>query len=394
MTLTTSGFSASWIVFRKELVDALRDRRTLLTVFLSSVAVGPLILFVVSSLIGNMERRSEDRVMTMVGAESAPTLVNHLERMNVSIKAAPSDYREQLVNSKLGDPVVVVPADFEAQLAQGDVPTIEVFSSASNQRAELGARRAMQVLLGFGQEMASQRLIAHGVTPVVLKVVEVEERDVANPQARAAQLTGMVPFFVLMAVLYGAMTAALDTTAGERERGSLEPLLMNPASRASLVVGKWAAVVCVSMAIALLSCLSFLPAQAVLRSESLAAMFQFGWREVVWFLLLLAPLAAALSALMMAIAIRTKSFKEAQTNNTVVIMAMSLLPLVVIFNQEGEAPWHLWVPAIGQITLMNRVLKGDAMPGTDVAIVMAVGAAITVVALGYVARSLRKAAVR
>jgi sodium transport system permease protein len=394
MIQSPGELTTSWTVFRKELVDALRDRRTLLTVFLSSVAVGPLILFVVSALIGNMERRSEDRVMMMVGAESAPTLVNHLERMNISIKAAPADYRELLVNSKLGDPVVVVPSEFEAQLAQGEVPTIEVFSSASNQRAELGARRAMQALLGFGQELASQRLIAHGVTPMVLKVVDVEERDVANPQARAAQLTGMVPFFVLMAVLYGAMTAALDTTAGERERGSLEPLLMNPTSRASLVVGKWAAVVSVSMAIALLSCLSFLPAQVVLRSESLAAMFQFGWSEVVWFLLLLAPLAAALSAVMMAIAIRTKSFKEAQTNNTVVIMAMSLLPLVVFFNQEGEAPWHLWVPAIGQITLMNRVLKGDAIPGVDVAIVVAVGAVITVVALGYVARSLRRAAVR
>ena len=89
----------------------------------------------------------------------------------------------------------------------------------------------------------------------------------------------LVPFFVLMAVLYGALNAALDTTAGERERGSLEPLLMNPASRVALVLGKWGAVASVAMLIALLSCASFLPGQWLLRSETLAAMFRFGMRE-------------------------------------------------------------------------------------------------------------------
>ena len=101
----------------------------------------------------------------------------------------------------------------------------------------------------------------------------------------------MIPYFVMMAVLYGALTAALDTTAGERERGSLEPLLMNPAERWALVVGKWGAVACVSMLIAVLSCFSFLPGQWVLRSDTLAAMFQYGPREALLFLAVLLPFA-------------------------------------------------------------------------------------------------------
>jgi sodium transport system permease protein len=233
-----------------------------------------------------------------------------------------------------------------------------------------------------------------GVAPATLEVVDVQERDLANPQSRAAQLTGMLPFFVLMAVLYGALNAALDTTAGERERGSLEPLLMNPAARLSLVLGKWGAVAAVAMLIALLSCLSFLPAQVLLRSETLAAMFRFGLREVALFLALLAPLAAALSALMMAIAIRCRTFKEAQANNTVVVLAVSLLPLVGLFNQSGEAPWHLWVPALGQVTLMNRVLKGEVVAAPDVAIALVVSAVITAACIGAVARQLRTAALR
>ena len=121
-------------------------------------------------------------------------------------------------------------------------------------------------------------------------------RDLASTQTRATRVTGMLPFFVMMAVLYGALNAALDTTAGERERGSLEPLLMNPAERWALVVGKWGAVACVSMLIAVLSCFSFLPGQWVLRSDTLAAMFQYGPREALLFLAVLLPLAAALSA--------------------------------------------------------------------------------------------------
>jgi sodium transport system permease protein len=385
---------ASWTVFCKELLDALRDRRTLLTVLFSSVAMGPVMLFAMSQLVGSMERWADQRTVFLVGAEQAPTLVNYLQRQSFEVQPAPPGYEELLARSKLGDPVVVVPADFEAQLAAGEVPTLDVVANSANNRAQSGMRRVSRLLQGFAQEQAMLHMMARGVSPSMLESVDVQERDLANPQARAAQLMGMVPFFVLMAVLYGAMTAALDTTAGERERGSLEPLLLNPAARLSLVLGKWGAVACVGMMVALLSCMSFLPAQALMRSESLAAMFQFGGREMAWFLALLAPLACAMAAMMMAIAIRTKSFKEAQANTTVVIMVVSMLPLVQLFGQEGESPWHLTVPALGQITLMNRVLKGEVVAWGDWLLTLLVCGLIVAICLSYVTRMLRRAAVR
>ena len=226
------------------------------------------------------------------------------------------------------------------------------------------------------------------------EAMRVEERDLADPASRAAQLGTMVPYFVLMAVLYGALNAALDTTAGERERGSLEPLLMNPSSRWALVLGKWGAVASVGMLIAVLSCLSFLPGQWVLRSEALAAMFRFGVDEALAFIALLLPLAGALAALLMAIAIRCKTFKEAQANATVVMLGVSLMPLVTIFNQEGTAPWHLWVPALAQTTLMGRVLKGEPLLFADVAPSVAVCVLLVVAALAFVSRTLRSAALK
>ena len=384
----------AWVVFKKELIDALRDRRTMFMVLLSSVAIGPLVLIALSALVAGIEKRAEEHTVVVTGIEHAPTLRNYLERQTYRIDAAPADYEARLKNQALGDPVLSVGKDFEAELARGEVPLLEIVSSSGNQRANGSVNRLIRLLRGFSNEQATLRLALRGVAPATLEVVEVNERDLANPQSRAAQLTGMLPFFVMMAVLYGALNAALDTTAGERERGSLEPLLMNPASRLSLVLGKWGAVTAVGMLIALLSCFSFLPAQTLLRSETLAAMFQFGLREAALFLALLAPLAAALAALMMAIAIRCKSFKEAQANNTVVVLGVSLLPLVTVFNQSGEAPWHLAVPALGQVALMNRVLKGEAVGVLDMALPLVVCALIAAAGVMFVARQLRTAAIR
>lgn len=386
--------SGAWTVFLKEFVDALRDRRTLLTVLLSSVAVGPFVLVLVSSLVAGIEQRAEARTVVVAGIEHAPSLANYLARQTYAVRAAPADYEEQLRKSRLGDPVVVVPAGFEAALRAGEAPLIEVVSSASNQRAATGVGPVLRLLRGFDREQVVLRVSLRGVAPALLEAVRIEERDLADAATRAAQLATMVPFFVLMAMLYGALNAALDTTAGERERGSLEPLLMTPVPRAALVLGKWGAVAGVAMLIAVLSCLSFLPGQWLLRSEALSAMFRFGWREAAWFVALLLPLAGALSALLMALAVRCKSFKEAQASATVVVLAVSLLPLVTLFNEEGEAPWHLWVPALAQTTLMGRVLKGEALPLADLALPVGVSAALAVLSLGYVSRLLRQSALK
>jgi sodium transport system permease protein len=385
---------AAWTVLRKELRDALRDRRTLLTIVLSSVAVGPLVLVLLSTLVAGMEQRAESREIFVVGIEHAPTLRNFLERQTYRIRPAPERFEQQLQNKRLGEPVLVIPETFEADLVRGESPRVELVLSSANPRAQAGAARLARLLQGFSQEQAMLRLAWRGVAPASLQAIEVDERDLASPAARAAQWATLVPFFMLMAVLYGALHAALDTTAGERERGSLEPLLMNPVSLWALVLGKWGAVAAVAMLIALLSCASFLPGQWLLRSETLAAMFRFGIGEGAMFLALLLPLAGALSALLMAIAIRCRSVKEAQANATALVLVVSLLPLLTLFNQEGEAPWHLGVPALAQITLMGRVLKGEPIAPWELALPLGVSALLVALCLAFVARSLRAASLK
>jgi sodium transport system permease protein len=382
------------IVVAKEVIDALRDRRTLLRLMGPAVLMGPLLLLAISGFISSLEDRAERREVLVAGMENAPTLRNYLERQTYTIKTAPEDYQARLRASTLLEPVLVLGENFEQELLEGERPEVQLVSDSTNQRAASGLSTLQRLLSGFNQERAALSLALRAVSPEVLQPVEVQERDLAGLQARATRITAIIPMFIIMAVLYGALTAALDSTAGERERGSLEPLLMNPVQHMALVMGKWCAVAILGMAVALIASVSFVPAQWLLRSDSLQAMFQFGMPEVVVFLLLQLPLAAGLGAVLMALAIRSKTFKEAQAGSGLVITLVGLAPVISTLNPGGDAPWYLWVPGLSQNTLMLLVLKGESLTFMQVLPGVLVGAALTVSCLIYVARSMRLAVAR
>ncbi len=381
-------------VFKKELIDALRDRKTLIAVLLSSVLIGPIVLVILSSIISDIESRAEKREIYAVGIEHAPTLANYVARQTYTIKAPPTDFEEQLKKSKFSNPVLVIPKDFEEKLAKGEAPELELISDSGNRNASVGVRNISSLITGFGRERSALTLASRGVAAATLKAVDLDEKDLANANARAAQFTGMLPFFLISAILYGCLNAALDTTAGERERGSLEPLLTNPASHLEMVVGKWGAVASVGILIAVMSALSFFPAQWLIRSESLQAMFQYGPKEALTFIAVLVPFAASLAAVLMAVAIRCKTFKEAQASNTFVILAVSMVPLVSVMNPSGEQPWHLVVPGLAQNLVMTRVLKGEPLDAMVIAVPTLVCITITVACLLFIAHSLKSAAVK
>lgn len=387
-------FRSLGVVLVKELIDGLRDRRTLLRLMIPAVLMGPLLLLAISGLISSLEERADKREVLVAGIDHAPTLRNYLERQTYTIKTAPPDYEARLRASTLLEPVLVLGPQFEQDLLAADRPVVELVSDSSNQRASAGLGTLQRLLAGFNQERATLNLALRGVSVELLQPVEINERDLASTQARATRITAMIPMFIIMAVLYGALTAALDSTAGERERGSLEPLLMNPVQHLALVIGKWCAVVILGMTVALISSLSFIPAQWFIQSDSLQAMFQFGPSEMFAFLLLQVPLAAGLGAVLMALAIRSKTFKEAQAGSGLVITLVGLAPMISMLNPGGDASWYLWVPGLAQNTLMMLVLKGESLSLVKVLPGVLVGLLLVVSCLVYVARSMRLAVAR
>lgn len=394
MNFSRTSWRQFCVVLGKEVVDALRDRRTLLRMMMPALLMGPLVLFMISNLISSLEERAERREIIAVGMDHAPTLRNYLERQTYTIQPAPSDYEAQLRASRLLSPVLLVDAEFESDLLHGRPAGVTIVSDSVNQRAQAAVPALRHALEGFQRERSLIAVALRGVSPELLKPLDIDERDLASTQARATQLTGMVPMFIIMAVLYGALTAALDSTAGERERGSLEPLLMNPVPPMVLVAGKWGAVTLLGLTVALLSNLSFLSGQLLIRNDELQAMFHFGGPELLRCFLLEIPLACSMSALLMAVAIRTKTFKEAQASSTLIMTLVGLAPMVTLMNPGAEAPWYFWVPGLGQNALMMLVLKGEALPLAKVLPAVLSGVVLTLLGLSLVAQVMRRAVAR
>ncbi|MDE2428661.1 MAG: ABC transporter permease, partial [Burkholderiales bacterium] len=240
---------AMWAIFKKEVKDALRDRRTLMVALVSSVLGVPVMLVIFSAVLSQVESQEEKRTVLAVGIENAPGLENFILRQGYQIKKAPANYEAQLRNKELDQPVLLVPKDFGANLAKGDKVSLEMAYDTSNRQAEFGLRPLRRLLEAYSQEAAMMNLTMRGVSTELLQLIDIRERQLQRPEERKATLTAMVPMMVLMAVVLGGLYAAIDTTAGERERGSLEPLMMNPVSGWELAVGKWGAVAAVSMAV-------------------------------------------------------------------------------------------------------------------------------------------------
>ena len=377
-------------VFRKELADALRDRRSWMIALVMSMLSGPVIFTLISNFVGAIEERAAAREVLMVTPERAPTLVNFLLRSGATVNSAPDDYAARLRSGELQNAVVVPPDDFEARLARGETVAVELVFDDSHDRAQPMVRATAALLRGFNRETGMLRLIARGVSPQLLAPVEVEERNLAPSQARGAQLLFIVPWGALIVAVFGALSVAIDVTAGERERGSLEPLLMNPVDVFSIVLGKWAVVMCYSVVIVLLTMLGFLVSMRLISSETLSALMQLHWREVAIFSAVLLPFAALMAAVNMLAATFGRSFKEAQTYVSYIAMTVQFAALVPVFLTVRDAFWQLLVPSVAQLTVLMKTLRGETLTAMHLwlpALVCGVG---TVLCLLLLANLLRR----
>ena len=352
-------------VFFKELLDNVRDRRTLASALLMGPLFGPLLFAFVINL--SVERSLADVEKTMnlpvIGAEHAPNLVRYLESQNIDIVAGPEDREAALEAVKLGthDIVVIIAPEFGEQLASGLPARVEVISDQANTTADREARRARGALYGYNQELASIRLSARGVSPLVLRPLNIDDVDVSTPSGRSGILLGMMSYFFIFAMLMGGMYLAIDTTAGERERGSLEPLLALPVTRGRLMLGKIIAT-CVFMALSLmLSLLSFFVALKFMPLEQLGMTPNFGPTVVIKAFLVLSPFILVGASAMTLVASFTKSYKEAQTWVSVVLLAPTLPILVVSLLTLRPQTSFMFVPSLSQHLLLIDMVKNEPL---------------------------------
>ena len=228
--------AATTYVFRKELKDALRDRRTWLIVLVTSILAGPLTLFLLSIFIASVEEGAAKREIYVANAVAAPTLINFLQRAGATVKDAPDDYAAQIKSGRLQNAVIVVPDQFEQRLAAGETIRLPVTFDETATRAQPATRATLMPCAVLRANSAFSGCWHAASVPQVLAAVEIEEINVASSQARGAQLLFLIPWLALLGSVAGAISVAIDVTAGERERGSLEPLLMNPVEAGAVVL--------------------------------------------------------------------------------------------------------------------------------------------------------------
>jgi len=359
-------------VFLKEILDNIRDRRTLVSALIMGPIFGPVMFAFVINM--SIDRALDDAESTMdlpvIGQEHAPNLMRFLESRNIDIVDGPEDINgaADAVKSGEHDVVLVVPADFGEQLADTIPAKLELFSDEANSQGEKEARRARNALRAYNQQLAAIRLSARGVNPMLLRPINIDEVDVSTPSGRSAMLLGMMSYFFIFALLMGGMYLAIDTTAGERERGSLEPLLSLPVTRGQLILGKIFAA-CVFMAASLL--LSLVAFYIVLKFMPLEQLgmtpnFDLGVVAAAFFLLL--PFILLGASLMTLVASFTKSYKEAQTWLSAVLIAPTLPILVVSILTLRPQLEFMFVPSLSQHLILVDMVKNEPLNGLHVAI--------------------------
>lgn len=367
-----------WVVWRKELTDGLRDRRSLMSALLFPL-MGPLLVAILFDSIVDTHSTEDPLELPVVGKGNAPGLIAHLEQADVEIVSPPADPEAAVREGEL-DVVLVIPPEYGEQFRAGKSARLQLIVDSSRTDASTPIRRARQQLKGYGAQVGSKRLLVLGVHPQVAQAVAVEEIDLATPERQAANMLNIVPMFVLMAAFIGGMYVATDGTAGERERGSLEPLLLTPVSRVALVQGKWLATTTLSWVGLVLTTLGSAVALGLVPLEKIGIAVTLDGDDLVLLLAALLPLSPLAAGLQLAVATFARSFREAQTYLSVLMLLPMLPGMVLSFHPAASETWMMLVPALGQQALVMDVLRGEAAPPLH--FVIAAGIAV---GLGWVA---------
>ena len=375
-------------VAKKELIDHLRDRRTALMIFIISIAMGPVVLIGLAYFTASLEQKAEKREIYLYGQEHAPEVVNYLLRQDMTIKAPKPDFRERIKEGK-HDPVLVVPKNFSEKFLTGEAK-VELVYDDTRQESRGDSRALRQALSGFNREVGMQRLIARGVSPNVLRAVEIEDTNLGTAAQRTAGLLFIIPWMALMICVSGCTAIAIDMTAGERERGSLEPLLMTPTARDALVLGKALAVGLYCLAGVALTLLGFALTLTLAKLPGIAAVMSLSPNQYLGFAVTMFTFAPAMGAMQMLIAAYGRTFKEAQTYVTYLIMAIMMMPMVATFAQLKDAFWQLFVPMLGQMMVITRILRGEPVEAIHYLLPAAINIAILVVSIVMISRLLRQ----
>ena len=366
------GLRAALTVYLKEVRENLRDKRTVLNALITGPLLGPILFGMIFSFTLQRQLAEAEKPLPVpvVGAQYAPNLLHALEAQGLVVKPAPKD-AAAAVRTHAAKVVLVIPPGFDAAWRKGQPAGVELYYDSARQDSGTPVHRLKKMLQTYAATLAAQRLLVRGISPVLMRPVVAEDRDLATPQSRSALMFSILPYFFVLTVFLGGMYLAIDTTAGERERQSLEPLLANPVGRGTLLAGKLAATVSFALVSLLLATIAFGVVGRFLPVEKLDIVLDLGPRFAAFVLLLMLPLAVLLATLQTLVSAYAKSYREAQTYLSI-LMLLPVIPSLLLAVLPVQArPWMYAVPLLGQQLGIMDLVRGEAIGALPLAAVLA-----------------------
>lgn len=363
-TRNISHLSSLWIILRKEVLDNARDRRTLITMT-ASIVMMPLLMFGLIWFLDKTVKEETDLVnseaftLPVIGAEHAPNLMNWLRQNNIEIIDAPNDPEVSISKGEYRA-ILVIGNDYPESFAKGmTAPLRLIHDSSISELEKIGFNNVQRAISGYGSQIGSLRLLARGINPEAANPIRINISDIASPQARSGQFLTMMPYLMIMFIMVGGMYLAMDTTAGEREKGSLEPLLTQPVKRHIVLLAKLGATIVFSALTLLLVLTSLGLAFTYMPIDILS--ISVGADKIVIIFIACLPFVLAGCALMVLVASYTKSYKEAQTYLSSVMMLPTLPLMSLLFLSPEPSASNMWIPAFSQGMIIFETLKGETI---------------------------------
>ncbi|MXR70285.1 ABC transporter permease subunit [Shewanella sp. JBTF-M18] len=344
---------------RKELTDAARDKRSVMAGLYYAIGAPLMMCGMFMILIGQITS-PEALNITITHGERAPDLVKYLASNEIS-QGDEADRKEI---------ELIISPDYAANMAKSQAAEIVLIADNSNEKLQASIRRLEKALQEYSAEMGSLRLIARGIDPKVMQPIKVKVEDQATSDSKGGMILGVAIFMMVYAVFISGMNLAIDTSAGERERNSLALLLSHPVSTRNIVLAKVAAVTIFAMLGLILTLVISKVAYGFVPWQELGFSVNINVDFILLMLAIGLPIALMAAALQLFVSFMAKSFKEAQSYLTIVLIVPMMLSMAASYN---IAPDTLqWLPVSGQMQALIAFIKGKELPMMQLALSSAI----------------------
>jgi sodium transport system permease protein len=372
-------------VLRKEIKENFRDRRAIFNSLLLGPILFPLMFIALVWFTTSAEEERVEKVLEVpvMGAENAPSLIRFLEQQGMVVKAAPEN-PEDLVRSQEELVIIRIPPEFGEKWNLGEPAPVEVISDPSRRESEVSVRRVKTLLAIYGQQIGVLRLHLRGVAPQVASPIMIRDVDLSTAKSRAILAMIFLPYILMITAFTGGMHLAMDSTAGEKERKSLEPLLINPVPRWQIMTGKLITTMLFAMASLGLTLLSFKLVLPLMPVGAFGVDLSISSQTMALILIVIAPVAILAAALLTLLASFAKSYREAQSYMGLVVMVPLIPSIIFMSNPIRPETWMMAIPLFSQNLLIGEVVRDEVVSltwyGLSIGSTLAIGLILAIIA--------------